>query len=202
MLSIRALLARSTRKLSIIAMAMAGYTVSACSPERALAPAAVDASASQSLVPSLVGQLGSLLTVKGLTWKAPVAGATATAVIGRNGGTVSLGEATLTIPAGAVTSNTTFQIIRVPGNIVAYDFEPHGTAFPKPLTLSIKTGNTTLATYANPRVRGAYFPLAALLDQVLGLGRVSEFREATLSNDRSKVTFTVEHFSGYMVSMD
>lgn len=206
MFSLRSALNRSTRKLSIVAVALAGYTVSACSPDRALAPEPVNATAQHGLISSTLDAtlktVGSLVTVKGLTWKAPASSATATAVIGKNGGTVSLGEATLTVPAGAVKSSTTFQIIRLPGSIVAYDFEPAGTSFPKPLTLEIKTGGTTLASYANPEVRGAYFPLASLLNQVLGLARVSEFRNAKLSSDRGTITFTVEHFSGYMVSMD
>ncbi len=202
---LRSLFARSTRKLSIAAVVLAGYTVSACSSENVLAPAA-EPTAQHGLISSTVGgvlnTVGSLVTVQGLTWKAPVSGATATAVIGKNGGSVTLGDATLTVPAGAVKQNTTFQIVRLAGNIVAYDFEPAGSSFPKPLTLKINTDQTTLGSYANPKVRGAYFPLASLLNQVLGLAKVSEFRDATLAKDRSSVTFTVEHFSGYMVSMD
>jgi hypothetical protein len=205
-MTFRALIARSVRKLSYIGIALAGYTVSACAPDQVLAPAPASVEARQGLITSTLSTVtktvGSLVTVDALTWKSTVTAASAGAVIGRNGGTIQLGDARLTVPAGAVSSNTAFMITRVAGNIVAYEFEPHGTTFAKPLTFDVKTSGTTLASYVNPKLHGAYFPLASLLDQVLGIAQVSEFRDATLSADKGTITFTIPHFSGYMVSMD
>lgn len=210
MLAIIRSAARRLRPAALIGAALVSTTLTACAPEGTVAPAPVEASApSQSLLGGLLGTVGStvgntvqtLSSVTGLLRLSPQPAAEVTARIGSQGGTLSLGnDITLTVPKGAVRGNTTFAIKRIPGLIVAYDFEPHGTTFDKPLIIEQSTNGTNFSPNAN--VRGAYFPNAGLLNQLLGRALVTEFRPATVSPDGKTIRFTVEHFSGYMVSMD
>jgi len=206
--------ARRLRPVAFIGAALATTTLAACAPERVAAPAPVDSTvseASNGLIGGLLGTVGttagntvrSLTSVTGLLWLNTQSETQARATIGPRGGSISLGNnVKLTVPAGAVRRNTTFAIKRLPGLMVAYDFEPHGTTFDVPLIIEQSTAGTNFASWKTPQVRGAYFPHSGLLNQLLGRALVSEFRPATLSPDRRTIRFTVEHFSGYMVSMD
>lgn len=144
----------------------------------------------------------TLTRVTALRWSQPASEVTATATIGSNGGTISAGGITLTVPRGAVSKSTQFRVTRVAGNVVAYEFEPHGARFAKPLTITQSTAGTNFRSMPATLVRGAYFTDRSLIDQLLGTVLVAEFRTATVSSDRATVRFTVDHFSGYMVSMD
>jgi hypothetical protein len=121
----------------------------------------------------------------------------------RAGGTLALpGGGVLVVPKGAVWSSTTFSATRLPGRIVAYDFQPHGRTFAAPLTVRIPAAGTNLAAVAGGATfRGAYFPSTAGFDQARGVAPVTEFAPSTaLAGDHSAVSFTVTHFSGYLMS--
>lgn len=151
---------------------------------------------------SLTGTL-----VHGLLWTSPVSETSVSSVIGPDGGTLSIPNGVrVIVPRGAVSSNVTFRVTRLPGIIVAYDFQPHGTTFAVPVQIEQPTGGTGLLGLLNVQpsttVSGAYFIQNSLLDQLLGTAVVSEFRPASISADRQWIRFNVDHFSGYMVSMD
>jgi hypothetical protein len=106
---------------------------------------------------------GTAVAVRTLLWNSAAVQATSSAVIGAAGGTLALpGGGTLVVPKGAVLSSTTFSATRLPGRIVAYDFQPHGRTFAAPLTVRIPAAGTNLAAVAGTATfRGAYFPSTA-----------------------------------------
>lgn len=141
-------------------------------------------------------------TVNGLLWARPVSQATASAVIGPAGGSISIPNGVrLIVPKGAVTSNVTFSVTRLPGIIVAYDFQPHGMTFAQPLTIQQPTLGTNLFKL-DPvtSIEGAYFLGNSSLNQTTGTATVAEFEPTFVSADNAWITFTVKHFSGYMVA--
>lgn len=206
--------ARLARRLSLGSLTAAALVVSACAPDSVVAPEPV-APASQNLVGTLTGTLtgtvdavtktvsGLLTPTTALTWNTTVTETTVSKTIGVEGGTLSAPGLTLEIPRGAVSANTTFKITRLAGKVVAYDFAPHGARFAKPLVITQSTAGTNFRGFpGSTLVRGAYFPDRSLIDQLTSIVRVLEFRTATVAKDKSTVKFTVDHFSGYLVSMD
>jgi hypothetical protein len=140
-------------------------------------------------------------TVAGLLWTKPVTQATASAVIGTDGGSITVPNGVRHIePKGAVTTNVAFSVTRLPGTIVAYDFEPHGT-FALPLTIQQPTLGTNLFKL-DPvtAIEGAYFLGASSLNQLTGTATVAEFEPTFVSADKAWITFTVKHFSGYVIA--
>jgi hypothetical protein len=154
-------------------------------------------------VTTVTGTVGNVVNtlVNGLLWTKPVTETTVTKVIGPAGGTLSIPNGIrLTVPPGAVASNTQFRITRLAGNVVAYEFEPHGT-FALPLTIEQPTLGTNLFKLSEVNtISGAYFKDSSLINELLGTATVSEFAPTFVSADRAWVTFTVKHFSGWMVS--
>ncbi len=83
----------------------------------------------------------------------------ASAVIGSAGGTLSIPDAdfTMTIPKGALTAPTLISVTALDGLHVAYDMQPHGLRFQRPVTVVQELRNT--ASYRTPAaaaVRSAY----------------------------------------------
>ncbi|HEU0298913.1 MAG TPA: hypothetical protein VFR37_05645 [Longimicrobium sp.] len=126
----------------------------------------------------------------------------ATSTIGPEGGTIRLPDAgfSITFPANAVASPTSITVAAVPGYAVAYLFHPHGLVFAQPAvaTQDLRSTRAPRTTSGLRQMEGAYFPG---LESLLGLvATVSETRPALVDADARKMTWTVEHFSGYAVS--
>jgi hypothetical protein len=176
-----------------LALAAAGLTVAcADAPTGPRAPAAA---------PQL-SESGTEFRVSTLLWTTPAAQASASAAIGSAGGTLTLpGGPTLTVPKGAVSATTTFTITRLPGRIVAYDFQPHGKAFAAALTVKHPAAGTNLAAVAATALKGAYFAAGDDLRQDNAEADVREYTPSTtVASDKSSFSFTVKHFSGYLMS--
>ena len=145
-----------------------------------------------------------LVPVRGVTRTSPLAqNISVSAVIGSDGGTISIPDAglTLVVPAGAVTSSTKFTATALAGRLVAYEFEPHGTKFAVPLQFTQDLRKVTLVGFVTaPVLDGAYFTDASRLNQALGLAATSEIQPATVDLLRLQVGFPINHFSGYLVS--
>jgi hypothetical protein len=195
----RAAMTRRRASLAGIVTVALSVLVAACSEE----PSAP----TQQLAPATVGSRAlttnsSASTVDGLLWTKDVSQATASRVIGAAGGTLSIPNGIqITVPAGAVSSNVTFSVTRLPGKIVAYDFQPHGTTFAVPLQIAQPTLGTNLFKQpATASIQAAYFPGTSALDQYSGTADVSEFEPTSVTSDRAWIRFTVKHFSGYMIS--
>ena len=137
--------------------------------------------------------------VKGLTWTKEVSEVTERRVIGPDGGTISIPAGIrITVPKGAVSSPVAFSVTRLAGKVVAYSFEPHGTTFAVPLLIEQPTLGTNLMKLPPvSSIEGAYF---SELNQISGIGVVTEFEPTFVSADKAWIRFTVKHFSGYMVS--
>ena len=126
----------------------------------------------------------------------------ATAVIGRGGGTLRIPEAgfAIAIPPNALAWPTLITVVAVPGTPVAYLFQPHGLAFARPAVITQDLGGTQASRDPTllGRLEGAYFPEASLLAGLTAL--VMETRPTVVDAQAGKMTWTVEHFSGYTAS--
>jgi hypothetical protein len=205
---------RSTRRIA--ALAVIGV-LAACSPDSApLAPAAPAAPAARDpllggllgVVGGVVGTLVNVVAVLTTPLLAPVttrtasiSGEKAVAVIGRAGGTITLPKSGLTVvvPYGAVTSYTTFTITAPAGNAVAYDFQPHGTKFNVPLLVIQDLSKVSYSFASGQTLRAGYFGEGSL-DLTNNTALVTEVFPITFNSARTRATFTIGHFSGYMMS--
>ena len=145
-----------------------------------------------------------LLPVRGVTRIIPLGqNISVSAVIGADGGTISIPDAglTLIVPPGAVTSSTTFTATALAGRLAAYEFEPHGTKFAVPLRFTQDLKKLSLlGALTAPVLDGAYFTDTGKLNENLGRAAVTEILPATVDLLRLQVGFPINHFSGYLVS--
>ena len=128
----------------------------------------------------------------------------ASAQIGVLGGQIAIPEVglTVTVPAFAVTATTTITVTAVPGSLIAYEFEPHGLTFKAPLAVT----QSLAATSADKNglvpgvLYGGYFPDASSLDQIGGTAAVDEILRVSIDRFLGQATFSVLHFSGYLLA--
>jgi hypothetical protein len=127
----------------------------------------------------------------------------ATGVIGPNGGQLRIHKAGIRVdfPRGAVDTETRITVTAVPGRVVAYRFEPHGLVFAQPVTVTQSLRGT--AAWRNPslaaELQGSYFE-RLFVDTSHSFAKSSERRPGKLKEFGRALEFTIEHFSGYMVS--
>ncbi|MEO6445544.1 MAG: hypothetical protein ABIZ91_19925 [Gemmatimonadaceae bacterium] len=133
----------------------------------------------------------------------PITGnVTVSMTLGQLGGQIKLPEAGLSVevPEGAFNSRTlTITVTALAGTNVAYEFEPHGIVFQKPLRVTQSLKGTNLYKLASTAgVEAAYY--ADPMQVVTGKAKVNEFRPSRVDVTNSKLEYTVGHFSGYLVS--
>jgi hypothetical protein len=140
-----------------------------------------------------------------VTWDTPVATTqSASAQIGILGGQISLPALGLTVivPAFAVTTPTTITVTAVPGSEVAYEFEPHGTQFALPVIVRQSLARTS-ASDDWGKIRGVlyggYFADVTALDQAGATALVDEVLRVSIDKILGTATFTITHFSGYLL---
>jgi hypothetical protein len=120
------------------------------------------------------------------------------------GGTITLPTAglTVTVPVGAIrTGSLTITVRAHAGKSVAYDFQPHGVVFAKPLTLTQDLGKTSWKQLGNVTLYGGYYP--GEVDDANSLATITESFPIRITTDGKKATrasFDIWHFSGYVVS--
>lgn len=137
----------------------------------------------------------------GLRWATPrTSAATATATIGANGGELELASTglVLTVPAGAVSSPTKFTVTALPGALVAYDFQPHESAFAKAIVVEQRLRGVEPVA-AGVTFEGGSFGDVSQLDQAAGVAQVSELVPA--SRLAHAVRAEVRHFSGWLLTI-
>ena len=154
---------------------------------------------------NLLGLTSTSQTVYGALWKTPLTqNVSATASIGPLGGTLRLPATGLTVvvPAGAVLKQTTFGVTALAGRVVAYDFQPAGTRFLVPLivTQSSAPVQMTPPLLGLKVMRPAYFKSATDINQQAGTATVNELLPQITIDLLGNITYTVGHFSGYIVS--
>lgn len=127
---------------------------------------------------------------------------TVTAVIGRAGGRIELPAQgfTLVVPRGAVKKDTRFEVTAVKGDLVAYEFEPHGTTFNVPLVATQELEGTQVQLRILPSLTAGYFTdRNELLNRDGTLNLLELINGITLPLTR-EFTWKIEHFSGYIVA--
>jgi hypothetical protein len=152
----------------------------------------------------------SSAVAQGLLWEKPRSQATtASKIISSKGGTIEVKGTglRLQVPRGAVSVATRFTITALPGNVVAYDFQPHGSVFPVPLKFVQDLSETNFKHVKVPAgfvpsFEGAYFTTSLLIDQLTGVAIVDEVIPATteITFSGKAISFPISHFSGYMIS--
>ena len=182
----------SLRILPVLAL------VAATSCDKGVTAPAPSASTANRLI------LGSPTTVHVVRRNTPLASSlSSSAVIGVLGGQISIPGAGIkvVVPAFAVTSATRITVTALAGDQLAYEFEPHGTRFLVPLIVT----QNLVGTDANnggllkPLVAG-YFASTSDLDPLNGTGLVSELLGVALNLSSKTATFSVFHFSGYLIA--
>lgn len=130
---------------------------------------------------------------------------TVSAVISNRGGSIEIKDAgvTLIVPPNALNGATSmrFSVTALSGRSIAYEFAPHGTTFSAPLVVIQDVKKTNWKKVKDLfAVEGAYFTDTTRLSPDGTLAAVSEFRPALVELGKNKISFTVDHFSGYLVS--
>ena len=184
---------RWPRKMTALFLAAVLAAGVSCTSDDSLGPSAP---AGPSTMTALEGEqsdllLGGLLnTLQNLHLLgcSPQPYASTTAVVGVNGGTISVGTHRLVIPAGALTRNYTIRAEQVTYRVNSVRFSPEGLRFAKPAKLTLSYSNCS--------------PLLVLkrvvyTDELL---RILELIPS-LDNLRTKtVTGDIRHFSRYAVA--
>ena len=119
---------------------------------------------------------------------------TVTQTIGANGGTISGGGVTLSIPAGALSADTEISMTVPAGKFLEVQFAPHGLQFSQPATLSFGLAGTAAA---NARVAGS---LAGMyFDGDLASGNFRALETFDVRVKGATLSYDISHFSGYCV---
>jgi hypothetical protein len=123
--------------------------------------------------------------------------------VGPRGGVHELTSAGLriTIPSGAVTEPVTISVHIIAGDLVAYDFSPHGMTFEQPIEIqqSLK-GTNWYKLDRDAQLEAGYFADLQQLDHAAKQAQVSELLPVAVQVRTASVRFLVMHFSGYLVS--
>lgn len=134
--------------------------------------------------------LGSLLRPTGLLDCRVESDASASATIGREGGSLRVGRHVLWVPAGALSEPVTISAVAPAGKHNVVQFAPHGLRFERPVYLTM--------SYANCNTLGKLLP-----KRIAYTTDLLDILEYLLSFDNlwaERVTGRVDHFSTYVVA--
>jgi hypothetical protein len=138
----------------------------------------------------LLGPIGGLLSqVTGLLLCQPLPYAATVKIMGPEGGTITVGPHTLTIPRGALKQRTVITAEVPAGRAVTVRFSPHGLQFKKSPTLTL--------SYAHCK------SLPLLPKRIVYTNELLQILENLLSLDmprQKKVKADIDHFSRYAVA--
>jgi hypothetical protein len=181
-----------------IVLALAAVGLGGCALDAPTAPNAP-------LLPSepAPALLGSLFTKKPLQRDAALPqDVSVSAVIGPAGGRLELPAQgfTLVVPRGAVDSKTTFQLTAIAGDLVAYEFEPHGTTFRVPLQATQKLRDTNFQVRLLSSLIAGYFEERSQLLDRNGNVKLDELIQGLTLPLTGEFKWKIDHFSGYIVA--
>ncbi|MEO7358808.1 MAG: hypothetical protein ABI120_00670 [Gemmatimonadaceae bacterium] len=199
--NLRRKIARSAGLIATTAMVA---FASACSNDSLTAP---DMQAKNGVVGNLLGDVGgvvdALIPVQALERDRAIGEIKRSFTVTRsNGGKLEIDQAGLRIdvPAEAISASSLVITVTVlPGKSVAYDFQPHGTKFLKPLAFRQDLEGTSWdkADFKGT-INGGYFKNAGQLDLLRGLALLDELFPVEIKTHEAR--YNINHFSGYMVS--
>ena len=107
------------------------------------------------------------------------------------------------VPRGAVAEPVEITATALPGEYIAYDFQPHGLVFRQPLQMRqdlrhVDWSRVNLFQLSNLEI--AYFADPSALHTGDGVIPVQEFLGALFDLIGGRAEFDVHHFSGYIVA--
>ena len=180
------------------------FAVTSCDSATAPAPTPSSDSANKLL---LIGPKTVKVVARNTPLAAPISASTTVGLLGGQINMPSVGLRVV-IPALAVKPGTKITVTAVAGKQVAYEFQPHGIRFLTPLIVTQNLSNTTAAnggglvnTLLSGGIFAGYFESLSDLNQNAGTALVSELLGVALNLSTKSATFTVFHFSGYLVAM-
>ncbi|MGV3710712.1 MAG: hypothetical protein ACO1Q7_17955 [Gemmatimonas sp.] len=192
------------RTAGLIATAAMVAFASACSNDNVKATEP-DVTAQNGLISDLLGGVAGLLTParaleRDVALSAPI---TRTFTVTRkNGGKIEIEETGLRVdvPSGAIVNDTlTITVTALSGKSIAYDFQPHGTVFRKPLAFRQDLEGTSWDKSGfKGTINGGYFKDTRQINLLSGLAILDELFPVEIKTHEAR--FNINHFSGYMVS--
>lgn len=178
--------------LALPAAAILAVTVWSCRPDNVPTGVAVTPTppVSGDLVSGLVGTTTGLVGNLGLLKCTPLPYVKSSALIGPAGGTLRIGQYTLTVPAGALAQSVQITGEELADTVNSVRFSPEGLQFAKPASLSMPYANCSLLGRILPKQIAYTSDNLQILSYLL-----------SLDNLLSKtVTGQVNHFSRYAVA--
>jgi hypothetical protein len=193
---------------AVVVAALTGACADAPAAPTSLAPAAAP---SLGLALGKLGRFGKSDTLavpavsRGLLRTTPLrAAVSASFVVKGAGGRFEVPGTGLSIqvPAGALPKDQplTITVTALAGDLVAYEFEPHGTQFNKPLQLTQDLRATNWQRRLAATLDVGYFASRADVNLAQKTALVREALPTGLGLNGTHVEWDVSHFSGYMVS--
>lgn len=130
-----------------------------------------------------------------------------TAVIGPEGGAIKINEAggKIDVPAGALSAPTTITMTALAGSNVAYEFQPHGLSFAKPVKIQQDLRSTWASVYPQllGMAHGGYYDRSldsSFVDPGKTVAVLKEHELGYLESNATQLKFYINHFSGYLVT--
>jgi hypothetical protein len=104
------------------------------------------------------------------------------------------------VPGGLFKTPQTIRVTTLPGQMVAYEFQPHGLVFRKALRMRQDLRGTNWSRVDRRQFEIGYFADPSAIYATQNKALIKEFLRATVDTRGQHVDFDVFHFSGYMVS--
>ena len=167
----------------VVALTMGAGCTSSESP---VGPSAASTAEAPELL--LGGLVGNVLSITDLLTCSSLPYATTTRTVGPNGGVVAVGQYTLVIPAGALSSNVQIRAEQMSGKVNSVRFSPEGLKFATPATLTMGYQNCALVL---------------LPKRIVYTSELLKVLEILRSQDLlgpKTVTAPIDHFSRYAVA--
>lgn len=124
-------------------------------------------------------------------------------IIGPRGGQIQIARSGFRIDfaPGAVTEPTRITVTALEGHKIAYRFEPHGIEFQAPVVIrqSLRHTDAWRNPALAPLLQGSYFE-KLMIDPTESFVRSFEQRPGRVRETGRTLEFSIEHFSGYIVS--
>jgi hypothetical protein len=126
----------------------------------------------------------------------------ATFIVTKDGGQFTVPGTGLDIwvQANTVSGDFPLTVKALPGKVVAYEFGPSGTKFPKSLIMIQDLKGTNYNAKTGATFDAGYFSSLGDVDATLGTALIKERLQNYFDAESGKFYFAVNHFSGYMVA--
>ena len=124
------------------------------------------------------------------------------ALIGPKGGIIKIKETGLTVqfPARALDSEVQITVTAKAGDMLAYEFQPHGLKFNANVKITQKLDKIDAgSSLANAFI--GYYADPAAVDELTGKAQILEGLPISIAYSDNVVRAHVRHFSGYLVAM-